>query len=235
MSEQWLVLTGATSRIGQLTAKRWRERGGRVLAISRRPDPESPHDELVTADLRTPRAVADTVSDWMASQNVVPVGLVYAAGTVFADQASHTTPDEWEQTLNVNLAGAFWLARAVAALMVEGGSLVMVSSIDARHVPRLGPDAAYGAAKAGLEGLVRHLAVEWGPRQIRVNAVAPGPMGQGMGVPRELAKSLAPSSATGHLASPEEVVWVIDFLLDSRSRAITGQCLAVDHGFGLAY
>jgi NAD(P)-dependent dehydrogenase (short-subunit alcohol dehydrogenase family) len=226
----WLVLTGATSAVGQAVAAAWREAGGPVLGVSRMAE-GSGCDDWVVGDLRSPWSVADRVRTAVANR---PVGaLVHAAGLVYADAAVRTTPDEWDQTMAVNLTAAFALARTLAPLLTAPQGVVLVGSIDAHWAPRDGPDAAYGAAKAGLLGLVRHLAVEWGPAGLRVNVVLPGPMTSGMGVSAEMAAARGAGAVDGQWTSPAEVAAAVFFLLTARG--ITGQALAVDHGWQLGY
>ena len=230
MSPTWLVLTGATGAVGQAVATAWRGAGGLVLGVSRAPGGTG-CDDWVVGDLRSPWAVADRVRTALDQR---PVGaLVHAAGVVYADEALHTTPDEWDQTMAVNLTAAFALARTIAPILTAPQGVVLVGSIDAHLAPRDGPDAAYGAAKAGLLGLARHLAVEWGPVGTGVNVVLPGPMTTGMGVSVGTAAAGAAGAADKQWTSPEEVTAAIMFLL--KARGVTGQALAVDHGWQLGY
>jgi NAD(P)-dependent dehydrogenase (short-subunit alcohol dehydrogenase family) len=232
--EAWLVLSGASSQLGQAVARLWRREGGRVAGLTRAPD-LADIDVVLTADLFRPGEAAARLEGWLRRSTVRPRALVHAAGLAFAAPAETTTGDEWQRTLQVNLEAGFWLARTVAAAMADAGALVMVSSIDSRLSSGDGPAAAYGAAKAGVEGLVRHLAVEWGPRGIRVNAVRLGPLTAGMEMTDAVRESLAGRAADGKLTTPLEAAEVIHWLLGSGSRAVTGQCFTVDHGFGLRY
>lgn len=223
----WMVLTGATSGIGAAVARGWRQSGGHVLGVSRHPEGAGA-DAWVQCDLRDPWPAAAQVAE--AARERAVSAFVHAAGVVYADAAERTTPDEWGQTMAVNLTAAFALARALAPRLRCPAALVMVGSIDAELAPLAGPDSAYGAAKAGLVGLVRHLAVEWGPRGLSVNAVLPGPMASGMGVPGDQRPKAA---ADGRWTEPEEVAAAILFLLTAHG--ITGQALRVDHGWQLGY
>lgn len=223
-------MTGATGAVGQAVSARWRQAGGRVLGVSRTAGAGG-GDEGVVADLRSPWAAAGRVKAAVASR---PVGaLVHAAGVVYADQALRTTPDEWDQTLAVNLTAAFALARTLAPILTSPQGVVLVGSIDADFAPREGPDAAYGAAKAGLLGLARHLAVEWGPAGTRVNVVLPGPMTTGMGVSVAHAAAGAAGAADRRWTTAEEVAAAVMFLLTAGG--VTGQALRVDHGWQLGY
>ncbi|MCL8206746.1 MAG: SDR family oxidoreductase [Actinomycetia bacterium] len=235
MSRGWLVLTGATSALGRAVAERWTTAGhGPVLGLSRRPERLPPAvREGLAVDLRRPPEAAERLGAWARAQSDPVAGLVHAAGVVYADRADRTTWDEWEQTFTVNLGAALWLARVLLPHFAPGASVVLVSSCDAWASPRPGPDAAYGASKAGVEALTRHLAVEWGPAGVRVNCVRPGPMPGGMGVAD--ADAWTAATVLRGLVEPAEVADVVLFLLSADSRGMTGQCLAVDRGFGLAY
>jgi NAD(P)-dependent dehydrogenase (short-subunit alcohol dehydrogenase family) len=229
----WLVLSGARSSIGQCVAERWHRRGGRVLGVSRTPDLPGV-DVVITLDLSRPDGITEPLTEVLERGRIAPHAFVHAAGVVFADRARHTTADERRRTLAVNLESAFVLMNALEPRMGAGGSSVLVSSIDAAMAPAAGPSAIYGAAKAGLEALVRHLAVEWGPEGRRINAVRPGPMAGGMGVNADAAR-YAGRAADRRLTTAAEVADAVVFLLGEEASGITGQILTVDHGFGLEY
>ena len=144
-----------------------------------------------------------------------------------------TLPDEQiDQTLEVNLRAALLLAKECIRLMLlaDGGAIVSISSIVGEH--GFSGLATYSATKAGLIGMSRALARELGPRNIRVNAVAPGYL------ETELSKSLSPQqreqiirrTPLGRLGRVEDVIPVVDFLLSPAGAFITGQVLTVDGG-----
>lgn len=232
--EPWVVVTGASSAIGAAVTARLHAAGRRVLGISRRAAANH-----LQADLRDPAGAAARLAAWLAQRpSEAVVGFCHIAGVVFADRAEATTADEWRTMMAVNLEAAFWLARTLAPRLQPGAAMVLVSSVDAALACRIGPAAAYGASKAGLEALTRHWAVEWGRRGIRVNAVAPGALAAGAGpdpdVPA-MGERVAAATALGRLGSPAEVAAAVAWLLSSEAGYITGQVLRVDGGLGLAY
>jgi hypothetical protein len=165
-------------------------------------------------------------------------GLVNNAGTAAAGPATRLSTDAFAQVLQTNLVAPFALSRMAANAMrtAGAGSIVNVASVMAlRSVDEL-PDAAYVASKAGLVGLTRELASQWGRHGIRVNAVAPGffatEINDGLtdaeGEFPTFVTSRTPLGRGGGLGELDDAV---EFLLSPASRFVTGALLTVDGGF----
>ena len=163
--------------------------------------------------------------------------LACCAGIFFKKGSDDTTLEQWRQTLALNLDATFVLTRAAIARMRQqrsgDASVVVISS----QIGLVGHarGAAYAASKAGLNGMVRSLALEWADQGIRINAVGPGPVATAMVAstmadPQALALMKA-SIPMGRLGEPDEIAQVISFLLSSRASFITGQVLCADGGF----
>ncbi len=142
-----------------------------------------------------------------------------------------TTEEEWDQVLEVDLKSVFLATRAAAPAMIQrgGGSVICVSSI-AGH--RGHGRTAYAAAKAGIEGFVRTVAVQLGPQGVRVNAIAPGtvwtPMVAGLGPEaRERRRKASPLGTEG---TGWDVGWGAVYLASDESRWVTGHILVIDAG-----
>jgi NAD(P)-dependent dehydrogenase (short-subunit alcohol dehydrogenase family) len=142
-----------------------------------------------------------------------------------------TTEEEWDQVLEVDLKTVFLATRAAVPAMIArgGGSVICVSSI-AGH--RGHGRTAYAAAKAGIEGFVRTVAVQLGPQGVRVNAIAPGtvwtPMVSGLGPEaRERRRQATPLGTEG---TGWDVGWGAVYLASEESRWVTGQVLVIDAG-----
>lgn len=140
---------------------------------------------------------------------------------------------DWQRMIDVNLSAVFYGARLAAEAMVGGGSIVAIGSVHA-HLG-FGGRAAYCASKAGVLGLVRSLAVEWAPREIRVNSVSPGYTATEL-VNRNIASGaldedeLLARIPAHRLGTPEEMAEAVWFLSSPASSYITGTDILVDGG-----
>ncbi|MBV8561823.1 MAG: 3-oxoacyl-ACP reductase FabG [Actinobacteria bacterium] len=159
--------------------------------------------------------------------------LVNCAGitgwTPFAD----TTADAFDAVIATNLKGTYFCSQEAARLMDAGGAIVNVSSVvGSRAIPNL---PVYGASKAGIEALTKHLAAELAPRGIRVNAFAPGSIDteRNLADDPEYASRWAPHIPLGRIGEPEEMVGPAVFLASAESSYVTGQCFFVDGGWTL--
>ncbi len=161
-------------------------------------------------------------------------GAANLVGSILLKPGHLTSPDEFEQTLRLNLTTAFNLVRAAAKAMYgSGGAIVLMSSAAAGV--GMANHEAIAAAKAGVEGLARSAAATYAPRGIRVNAVAPGLVRTPLAA-RLLASEAAEAASAqmhplGRVGEPAEVAEAVDWLLDgARSGWVTGQTLRVDGG-----
>jgi NAD(P)-dependent dehydrogenase (short-subunit alcohol dehydrogenase family) len=143
---------------------------------------------------------------------------------------------DWDAVVAVNLTGAFQCARAAARHMpASGGSIVNTASMMGLSGGGLYPNVSYHATKGGLVTMTRALAVEWAPRGIRVNAVAPTWtntefIGQ-LQESAELMQRIRGVTPLQRLAEPHEVASAILFLASPAAAMVTGHVLAVDGGF----
>ena len=178
------------------------------------------------------RAVTELVEELGGCDTVVA-----NAGVVDTIHRAERFPEEdWSKDLESNLYGHFHVAQAAfEALAASGdGRVVMISSVAAET--GLPGQVAYGAAKAGVVGLARTLAAEWGPRGIRCNVVMPGFIAtpKVRALPGPLLDGLTRSVPLGRVGETEELAGVVAFLLSPAAAYINGAVLRVDGGFGLA-
>jgi len=169
-------------------------------------------------------------------------GLVNNAGINAYFDAVAMTEEDWDTVFAVDLKAAWMLAKAMLPGLIERrGAIVNISSIQAQlTIEGFFP---YAAAKAGLEGLTRSLALDYAPRGVRVNAVAPGYTDTRLvrewldlqPDPQAALDSVLAKIPMRRIATPREIGNVVVFLLSEQASAITGATIAVDCGLGVRY
>ena len=235
------IVTGAGRGIGAAIAVALDAAGARVALVARSRDQLEAtaatlgNDPLVVpADLGTrdgPHAAVAAASD--AFDGRIDV-LVNNAGIGLRKESETLTVDELDEVWHVNVRSALLATTAVLPAMLAAGtgSIISISSISGlRGAPRR---AVYAASKAALDGMTRSLAMEYGPRGIRANCVAPGVVETEMWR-ANLAKPGVADAVLGviptrRLSTPEEVADTVVFLASDASRAITGEVISADGG-----
>lgn len=170
-----------------------------------------------------------------ATGRPAPDGLVCNAGIVRFGPLLDLAPEDWQAVVDVNLTGTFITATAVARRLVAAGRPGSIVTITSMNGVAPGPNAgAYGATKAGAARLAQQMALEWGPRGIRVNAVAPGLIDAGMSEPvyadPEIRRRRSGAVPLGRLGTGHDVAAAVLFLLSEEAAYITGTELLVDGG-----
>jgi NAD(P)-dependent dehydrogenase (short-subunit alcohol dehydrogenase family) len=219
------VVTGAGRGIGRAVVERLLAGGHTVVAIDK--DPPKRTDAITVTGDATDEEITERAADLAAPL----AGWVNNAAVFDPASNFHTNPDILEKiTLNLGLA-VTGSRTAIRRFLTQGkpGAIVNVSSHQAsRAVPG---SAAYSTAKAAIEGLTRALAVEYGPRGIRVNAVAPGSIRTERYVESEETKhAMARLHPLGRVGSADEVAAVIAHLLSDDAAFVSGATVPVDGG-----
>jgi NAD(P)-dependent dehydrogenase (short-subunit alcohol dehydrogenase family) len=233
------VVTGAARGMGRVIAERFAAEGARVVVA----DVDEPAARAVAEGLGEAIAVRADVGDPAAVEALARAAidrfggvdvLVNNAGILRSTRAADIDPAEWDHMLRVNLTGAFLCARALyPALRASGrGRIVNVASMAGRATSTLG-GVHYTTAKAGVLGLSRHLAREWAPDGITVNAISPGivdtPMVRDNTTDERLASVIA-SIPFGRLANPSEIAALVAFLASDEAAYITGANVDIHGG-----
>lgn len=234
LAGQVVAVTGAGGRIGAAACARLEEEGATVYALDLG---DAPVGQVVRTDVTDPSSLAAAVEAIVGREQRVDA-VVAAAGVVEDDVPAETmAPDLFDRVLGVNLRGVFLTCQAFGRPMLErgSGSLVAISSMSGNHVVNVPQrQCAYNASKAGVSALVRSLAVEWGPRGVRVNAIAPGYVNTPLLAAKQhqFAGWLA-QTPLGRMAEPAEIAGTIAFLLSDEARYYCGSELLVDGGYSL--
>jgi 3-oxoacyl-[acyl-carrier protein] reductase len=239
------VVTGSARGIGAATAQRFAREGAAVAVL----DLDRGAAEATASDLGAERAIglACDVADASSVESAVTAVveqlgkvdvLVNNAGVTRDNLLFKMSEDDWDAVMNVHLKGAFLMSRAVQKHMVEAkyGKILNLSSVSA-----LGNrgQANYSAAKMGLQGFTRTLALELGPFGINVNAVAPGfvvtemtdATARRVGVePEEYRKAAAAQTPVRRVGYPDDIAAAAAFLCSDEASFITGQTVYVDGG-----
>ena len=236
------LVTGASSGIGEAASARFRREGARLLLTGRREQlaTAQPDDLYVPGDLNDEgfvASLADRAADSLGAVEVVVLCHGLQAGSPLMEMDYQDA----KNVLESNLLSVFLVMKHFAPLMPPaGGSIVCVSSRFG-IVGRPG-EVMYSAAKGGLIMLARGAAIEWAPRNIRVNVVAPGLTAtpiveasiQRRPDPQAYRREREASIPLQRLATPEEVADAILFLASAESSYITGAVLPVDGGYTAA-
>ncbi len=232
------LVTGASRGIGRATAERL-ARDGHDVAITYSSDADGAAETLkaieshgrkglvIQTDVREVESVNAAFEKIESELGPVAV-LVNNAGVRHDGLALRLSDEDWADTLDANLTGAFNCSRAALRGMVRArwGRIVMVSSVAGTHGSP--GQAAYSASKAGLIGLARTLAKEYARKNVTVNAVAPGPVATAM--TEGLVDKLAEAVPLGRPGTVDEVAAAVGFLASDDAAYVTGVVLPVDGG-----
>jgi NAD(P)-dependent dehydrogenase (short-subunit alcohol dehydrogenase family) len=236
------LVVGGASGIGRAVAERLSTTGPVVIADTDQERGQAVADELrsrnrrvefIAADASLPGQMETAVERCMDKFGRVDTAVL----SVLRDERAsilELAPQQWDEIVDVGLKSGYSLARAVIPAMIRagGGSLLFVSSIHA--IQASGGSPAYAAAKAGLCGLVRQLAVEFGRDLVRVNAVLPAftvtPPAERLLQDGAFRSQLIRTFPLGRLGQPEDVASAIAFLASPEASFITGTAIPVDGG-----
>ena len=225
MNERGVLVVGASSEIGLSIGRRFAADGHAVVGVSLEAADDPDFVEMLIGDCAQPDVATRVVQDAVRVLGRLDV-VVLAAAVMPVASATRTTDGQWRAAMGATLDSAFFVARAALPLIPRGGSIVAVTSVNAQlAAPGL---PGYAAAKAGVEGLVRQLALDYGPMGIRVNAVAPGMIGH---CDLPAASEGYPLLRTGESA---DVAAAVHFLASDGAGFITGVVLPVDGGLSIA-
>jgi NAD(P)-dependent dehydrogenase (short-subunit alcohol dehydrogenase family) len=244
------VITGATGALGSAASLALAAMGARLtLAAGTRPalDELAGKVRALGAEVRTvalrpetienAEAIARTAADAFGGVDI----LISASGTNLPNPIGKMPVEDWNAVMDANVRGSWLMCKSVGAYMLEqdqGGKVVLISSVRGRHGSPLGY-SSYCPSKAAIDGLVRALALEWGPNRINVNGIGPTVFRSKLTAwmfddEKTGGKADVPALKRiplGRLGEPEDLIGALVYLISPASDFCTGQILYVDGGY----
>ncbi len=234
------AVTGGTRGIGHKIAVAFRNAGAKVAILDLAVDaPETEGGELAAyqCDVTDEVAVRKAMDNVAADLGPVEILVNNAGINSLGPSASYPTAT-WRKVIDTNLTGAFFCSRQVGAALIESGRpgrIINISSVMGHVAPSAHAAVAYSAAKAGLLGLTRALAVEWAKHSIAVNALCPGmiltDLTQSRMVDKDYERALRQRIPDGRFGSPDDLIGAAIFLASPGADFVTGHALNVDAGW----
>lgn len=230
-----VLISGAAQGIGAATARRFADEGARLVLLDTQPAEQAPQQAVFIEGSVAERAVWDrAVEAALARWGRVDV-LINNAGITRDGRFEQMTVEQFDLVIDVNLRGVFHGAQAVLApMLAQGkGAIVNTSSVVGLH-GNFG-QTNYAAAKAGVIGMTKTWAREFGAKGIRVNAVAPGFITTPMtaAVPQKVAEKMVAGVPLQRLGRPEDIAAAYAFLASDDAGYITGTVLEVSGGMSM--
>lgn len=236
------VITGGASGMGAATAREFRAAGAEVVIVDRNAELAAQVvDEIAGA--AAIGDVSDSVFCSMAVERVLKgYGrldiLVNAAGIIIRADALHTSDEQWQRVLNVNVNGVFFMSRAAVGPMKKQGKGVIINFGSIWGEVGAAGVVAYCTSKGAVHQLTRAMALDYVKDGIRINAVCPGEVNTPMlasersePVTPEMMQRLAESVPLGRMAEPVEISRVVLFMASDAASYMTGAMITVDAGY----
>jgi NAD(P)-dependent dehydrogenase (short-subunit alcohol dehydrogenase family) len=238
------VVTGSSRGIGRAIAERLAEHGAKVVVSSRKPElcekvaegirAKGGEAIVIPCHIAHKEQLRALVEGTLAHWGGIDILVCNAAVNPYFGPSAGIPDEAYDRIMNANVRSNFWLCNMVLPIMAErgGGSIIVISSIGGlRGSPWL---AVYGLSKAADMQLVRNIAVEWGPKNIRANCIAPGlirtDFARALWENPEFERKRAAETPLGRIGEPDEIAGAAVFLASQAASFMTGQTMVIDGG-----
>lgn len=238
-SEKVVLITGGAQGIGKETAKKFLQEGASVIicdydeSAGKAAWEELNHEKLdfFKVNVTESSQIEEMVQSIVQMHGKIDI-LVNNAGITLDGFLTKMEESAWERVISVNLSGVFKCTKAVAPYMLKQGSGVILNASSVVGIYGNIGQTNYAATKAGVIGLTKSWAKEFGPKGIRVNAVAPGFIETGMtaAVPEKVLTFMKEKTPLKRLGKPEDIAAAYLFLASEDAKYINGTVLSVDGG-----
>jgi NAD(P)-dependent dehydrogenase (short-subunit alcohol dehydrogenase family) len=233
------VVTGGASGIGAAIVDAYAAKGATVVVLDKAVEAaqhkvdDGSAAAAIGCDVTSEQSVVDAVSAVHARFGRIDV-LINSAGIAVIDPAEQLTVKDWDQTMAINLRGAFLVSQQVGRIMLAQGSGTVISLASQAATIALPGHLAYCASKFGLVGMTKVLALEWAGRGVTANTISPTvvmtPLAKELWDNPE-GDALKAQIPTGRFAEPDEIAAVAVFLASDAAKMINGVDLLVDGGY----
>jgi NAD(P)-dependent dehydrogenase (short-subunit alcohol dehydrogenase family) len=249
LSGKVAIITGASSGIGHASAKLFAAEGARLVLVARRRNEldtlaaeigaAGGECAVLAGDVREEATARDAVALAKRAFGGLDVAFNNAGSLGEMGEVTAISLEGWREAIEVNLTSAFLAARhQIPALLERGGGSLIFTSTFVGHTAGFPGMSAYAASKAGVIGLTRNLAAEYGRQRVRVNALLPGavdtPMGREVANTEEIRSFVANLNAMKRIAAPEELAKAALYLASDASSFMTGEAMLVDGGVSIS-